>query len=163
MLGKITKLIEENPKKVLSIWLLIVIPLAVISHILKPQVQEQQQTKIEPFDRTKCKVYTIGVALDALVYQFKGVDGKLDYILVANDPGVIQTFDRTDYGIIWWSSSGFRSSDYLELVKVLPPEGLKELDAILDSYSYAALGTSAFAKAIRESPNAGVLNTCDVE
>ncbi|MBE9105345.1 hypothetical protein IQ229_10445 [Nostoc cf. edaphicum LEGE 07299] len=117
----------------------------------------------EPFDRTKCKVYNMGMALGAWVFQFKGTDGKLDYMLFTDDLDVIQTFDRSPFGIFWWSSSGFRDSDYPEIAKVLPPEGLKELDALLDNYSYAAIGTTAFANAVQQSANAGLLNTCDVD
>ncbi|MBD2729981.1 hypothetical protein H6G96_27585 [Nostoc sp. FACHB-892] len=117
----------------------------------------------EPFDRTKCKVYNMGMALGAWVFQFKGTDGKLDYMLFTDDLDVIQTFDRSPFGIFWWSSSGFRGSDYPEIAKVLPPEGLKELDSLLDTYSYAAIGTTAFANAVQQSSNAGLLNTCDVD
>jgi len=177
VLNKYLDLIEKHPKQ-LATTIAIIIGLCFLVYIpfqistVQPRIEEQAKTPVneptdylddEPFDRTQCKVYTIGLALGAMVYQFKGTDGKLDYLLFTNDPSVIQAFDRSSFGIFWWSSSGFMSSDYPGLAKLLPQEGLKELDSLLGSYSYAALGTSAFAKAVQVSPNAGVLNTCDVD
>ncbi|WP_414567696.1 hypothetical protein [Nostoc sp. CCY 9925] len=180
MLNKYLDLIEKHPKRLATIiatitglCFLVYIPFQIgTSRTVESGTEEQAKTQVneptdyaddEPFDRTQCKVYTIGLALGAMVYQFKGTDGKLDYLLFTNDPSVIQAFDRSSFGIFWWSSSGFKSSDYPGLAKLLPQEGLKELDSLLGSYSYAAIGTSAFAKAVQVSPNAGVLNTCDVD
>ncbi|MCC5658643.1 hypothetical protein LC608_16945 [Nostoc sp. XA010] len=179
MLNKYLDLIEKHPIRLAATIAVIgglgSLPYMVFQGIPRtnqPQEQTQSQNQVgdldndgddEPFDRTQCKVYNMGVALGAWVYQFKGIDGKLDNMLFTDDPDVIQTFDRSPFGIFWWSSSGFRGSDYAEIAKVLPPEGLKELDSLLDNYKYAAIGTSAFAKAVQESRNAGLLNTCDVD
>ncbi|MHC5894326.1 hypothetical protein [Nostoc sp.] len=105
----------------------------------------------------------MGLALGAWAFQYKGTDGKLNYILFTDNQEVVHTFDKTPFGILWWPSSGFRGYNYIELEKVLPPEGLKELDSSLNHFSFAAIGTSAFVKAVQESHNAGVLNTCDVD
>ncbi|MHC5777995.1 MAG: hypothetical protein ACYTXP_29905 [Nostoc sp.] len=140
----------------------------------QPRIQEQTQAQSKgalsnevepekPFDRTQCKVYNLGLALGAWAFQYKGTDGKLNYILFTDNQEVVHTFDKTPFGILWWPSSGFRGYNYIELEKVLPPEGLKELDSSLNHFSFAAIGTSAFVKAVQESHNAGVLNTCDVD
>ncbi|MEH2293289.1 hypothetical protein [Nostoc sp.] len=186
MLDKYLDLIENHLKRLVATIATVtgVTGLCLLVYILiqistsktdRPSIEEQPQTQAQsekpseeveskkPFDRNQCKVYNLGLALGAWVFQYRGIDGKLNYILFTDNQEVVQTFDRTPFGISWWSSSGFRSSDYPEIAKVLPPEGLKELDSSLNHFSFAAIGTPAFAKAVQESHNAGLLDTCDVD
>ncbi|MEH1787797.1 MAG: hypothetical protein V7L23_20000 [Nostoc sp.] len=173
------KFIEKHPGKaaaMLPVLLVLYIYLvAPLEYQPKAPEQAQKQAPVndptddaeggdnKPFDRNQCKVYNLGLAFGAWVFQYKGNDGKLNYILFTDNQEVVHLYDRMPFGILWWSSSSFRGYNYIELEKVLPPEGLKALDASLNQWSFAAIGTSAFAKVVQESPNAGVLNTCDVE
>ncbi|MBD2294631.1 hypothetical protein H6G06_14370 [Anabaena sphaerica FACHB-251] len=98
-----------------------------------------------PFDSSKCKVYAVGFVSGAVLHQFKTTNNTLAYVMVTDSESVVRNFERNNINL-WMTREDFQRTEYTELVQVLPPEAVQELNRLISIYPYAAMATEAFAR-----------------
>ncbi|MEH1806977.1 hypothetical protein [Nostoc sp.] len=163
MLNKYLDLIEKHPIR-LAATIAVIGGLGAIPYMVfqmgtprtnQPQEQAQVQTQVndpsdddganEPFDRTQCKVYVAGIVAGAIVHQFKTTSNTPAYVMVTNRDEVVRIFENKNI-YLWKTRQDFQNTEYTELVQVLPPESVQELNSLITIYPYVAMGTEAIAR-----------------
>ncbi|RCJ36928.1 hypothetical protein A6770_14980 [Nostoc minutum NIES-26] len=164
MLNSLFKLVKKHPKTSASIFIL----LGLISLIQpKPQTQTQGQGQAqvgehpeESFDSSKCKVYTAGILAGAIVHQFKSTSGSFAYVMFTDRVEVVRIFENKSL-YLWKNRQDFQNTEYTELVQVLPPESVQELNRLMAIHSYVAMGTEAIARSA--SPTLFDSDRCSID
>lgn len=164
MLDKLLKLIRKYPRTSAAIFIF----LGLISLIQpKPPTQTQGQLQAqvgeapeESFDSSRCKVYTVGTLAGAIVHQFKTSSGSFAYVMFTDRVEVVRIFENKSL-YLWKNRQDFQNTEYTELVQVLPPESIQELNRLMTIYSYAAMGTEAIARSAQPTPFAS--DRCSVD
>lgn len=156
----IRKLVRKYPKQSAIVFAL----LTLISFISQPRPQPQPQGTLEnteeTFDSSQCKVYVVGILAGAIVHQFKTTNNTLAYVMVADRDEVVRNFENKNL-YLWKTRQDFQNTEYAELVQVLPPESVQELNRLLSIYSYAAMGTDAIARSAQ--PTVFDSDKCEIE
>lgn len=154
------RLIRKYPKPSAIIFAVLVL----ISFISQPRSQIQPQETLEeadePFDSSQCKVYVVGILAGAIVHQFKTTNNTLAYVMVADREEVVRIFEKNNI-YLWKTRQDFQSTEYAELVQVLPPESVQELNRLLSINPYVAMGTEEIAKTAK--PTMFDSDKCEVE
>ncbi|MBD2450930.1 hypothetical protein H6G76_28140 [Nostoc sp. FACHB-152] len=164
--------VEKHPKKAAAIGGLVFILFLFVSIIIAPptpHTQEQAQIQVdepldqpdeESFDGSQCKVYTVGIVAGAIIHQFKTTSNTWAYVMVTNREEVVKIFENRNL-YLWKTQPEFQSTEYAELVQVLPTESIQELNRLLSIYPYVAMGTEAIAKSAQ--PTIFDSNKCSVD
>lgn len=168
MLTQIKYLIGKYPK--ISAVFGILLMVAVVSSMASdpPSQEKVQRAEGEPmddypvektFDSSKCTVYTVGTVSGAIMHKFKTTDNAFAFVMVTNRDEVVRIFESKNLNV-WKSRENFQNTEYAELVKVLSPSGIQELNRLLSIYPYVAMGVEAFTQVA--SPF-GDQNQCKVD
>ncbi|MFS0515425.1 hypothetical protein ACEYW6_11990 [Nostoc sp. UIC 10607] len=137
----------------------------------QPRIDEQAQIQTpvgdldndgddEPFDRSQCKVYVAGIVAGAIVHQFKTTSNTPAYVMVTNRDEVVRIFENKNI-YLWKTRQDFQNTEYTELVQVLPPESVQELNELISIYPYVAMGTEEMARSAQ--PTLFDSNKCSVD
>lgn len=130
---------------------------AVVACLLCVSCMDSRQSPPEasnaPFDSSQCNVYTVGTVAGAVLNQFRTTDGSLAYVLVTNRESVVSNFERNNINL-WMSREEFQRTEYAELIQVLPPAGVQELNQLISVYPYVAMAPPGFAKSAQPLPAA---------